>query len=128
MCKGLIMRTFEDFVKHAQRAYGEPDYRTMETYIFQRLDRKGLSHISVVCYINWCDNEYLTQAEIAAHLKITPQAVSYHVKRLRDVWPWLPAHPHTKGQGNINRRSSDFGRMKRLDNNTLNNVDIKMKW
>lgn len=123
-------RDWVDFIEHAKKAYGRSilNEKEIEGLILKKLQLKGLSPITVTCYINWCDNEFFTQSEIAARLKITQQAVADHIYRLRKVWPFLPSHPHAKGQLHARQRSKDFSRMTRLKKKTFNVAKIRETW
>lgn len=123
-------RTFKDFVKHAQQVYGRPvlDEKEIKKFILKKLKSKGLSKIAVVCYINWCDNGFFSQQEIANNLGITQQAVADHINRLRKVWSFLPGHPHARGQRNTRKKTGNPAYMARLKDAVLHGSKIRESW
>ena len=129
--KGQQWQTFENFVKHAKRCYGGESvlsYEEVKQFILKKLKLKRLSPIAVVCYINWCDNGFFTQEEIANKLGIAQRTVADYIKRLRKVWPFLPSHPNARGQRHAHRRSNDFGRMTRLKKKVLYGAKVRVTW
>jgi hypothetical protein len=123
-------RTWEDFVKHAQSVYGGGvlSYEEIERFIRQKLRQKGLSPIAVLCYINWCDNGYLTQWAIAKCLNIKQTTVADHIVRLRKVWPFLPSHPYANGQRKSRQRANEFRQMTRLKQKVLSAAKVRATW
>ena len=86
------MRTFNQFIQHACQCY-DLDFPAAKNIILQKLRKVRLSPIAIVCYINWADNGFLTEQQIANNLNITQQGVQDHIQRLRRVWPFLPGKP-----------------------------------
>ena len=124
-------RTFEDFVKHAKRCYGGKSvlsYEEIEQFILQKLQSKRLSSTAIVCYINWCDNGFFTQQEIADKLGIAQRTVADYIARLRKVWPHLPSHPNTRGQRHARQKPNDFRRMSRLKKKILSKAKVRVTW
>jgi len=122
--------TWQNFVQHAQRAYGKSvlSYAEVEEFILQKLKTKRLSPIAVLCYINWCDNGFLTQQEIANKLGIDQRTVADYIHRLRKIWPFLPSHPHARGQRRAHCRLNDFGKMTRLKGSVVTRAKVRNKW
>ena len=124
-------QTFEGFVKHAKRVYGGKSvlsYEEVEEFILQKLKTKRLSPIAIICYINWCDNGFFTQQKIANKLGITQTAVADYIYRLRKVWPFLPSHPHARGQRRAKRKFNSMKRMTRLKTRVLARAKIRNVW
>lgn len=85
-------RTFNQFIRHACQLY-KLGFKTAKSIILKKLHKVRLSPIAVVCYINWADNEFLTEQQIAQQLGITQQGVANQIQRLRKVWKFLPGRP-----------------------------------
>ena len=84
-----MFRTFDDFVDMACNRYCIPDFCIAAKFIRKRLEENEVNELAIVVYLNWAGGDHLTQTQIAARLKISQQAVSGHLTRLKIVWPFL---------------------------------------
>jgi len=82
------LRTFQEFVHLATQLY-KISFKEANTFIRSRLHYYHLTPQTVVCYINWADNDCMTQFEIAKALNISQETVSYELVKLHKVWPYL---------------------------------------
>lgn len=92
-----MFQTFENFVRFACQKY-KPLFKNtkisqqtlldiVQKTIEAKLKAWHITPRTIECYINWVDNDCLTQTQIGDHLGITQEGVRHHLNRLRKAWP-----------------------------------------